>query len=103
MLTAEIEDLIEQGRKFFPGSRKYLANQEVRAAVSKELELLDRSLTASTAAIGSGWSEDADGGLWSDKRVEVLKQLWLSGHSAAQIAEALGARAAMPLSARPGG
>ena len=36
MLAAELEDLTEHGRKFFPGSRKFLANQDARAAVSKE-------------------------------------------------------------------
>ena len=90
MVAAELEDLIENGKKFFPGSRKFLANQEARAAVLKELELLDRRLAASTAVIGNDWSDDADGGQWSGKRVEMLRQLWLSGHSAAQIAEALG-------------
>ena len=90
MLAAELEDLTEHGRKFFPGSRKFLANQDARAAVSKELELLDRRMAAATAVIGSGWSDDSDGGQWSGKRVEMLKQLWLSGHTAAQIAEALG-------------
>lgn len=90
MLAAELEDLTEHGRKFFPGSRKFLANQDARAAVSKELELLDRRMAVATAVIGNGWSDDSDGGQWSGKRVEMLRQLWLSGHSAAQIAEALG-------------
>lgn len=90
MLAAELEDLIEHGKKFFSGSRKFLANQEAQAAARRELELLDRRLAASAAVIGNGWSDDADGGPWSGKRVEMLRQLWLSGYSAAQIAEALG-------------
>ena len=47
-------------------------------------------MAAATAVIGNDWSDDSDSGQWSGKRVEMLRQLWLSGHSAAQIAEALG-------------
>jgi hypothetical protein len=73
--------------------RTFKANQEARAAAAKEVALLERriALAAQPAQpTEPSPSDENDNGPWSAKSAEMLKQLWLSGHSAAQIADALG-------------
>jgi hypothetical protein len=94
MLLAELEDLVETGRKFFAGSRKFIRNRDLRTALEKKLALLDQRIAAaqgSQAQVSrAGQPKKEAEEPWTDKRVELLKRLWVAGHSAGRIADALG-------------
>ena len=93
-LVARLEVLEISGQKFFPRSRKFERNQTERDAVTRQIAALDRRLAAD--GIGDDEAQPApatDNGVdehWSPERVARLRQLWLEGYTARQIANDIG-------------
>lgn len=89
VLAGLLEGLEEKGEKFFPGSRKYLQNQEARSDLARRIAALDARI-AGKQAVSPTDSSDDQASAWSFKRVEMLRQLWLNGVSAGEIARQIG-------------
>ena len=89
VLAGLLEGLEEQGQKFFPGSRKYLQNQEQRADMARRIAVLDAMISGKQATAPAESSDDP-ASKWPFKRVEMLRQLWLNGVSAGEIAKQIG-------------
>lgn len=89
VLTGLLEGLEERGQKFFPGSRKYLQNQEQRADMARRIAVLDDEI-AGKQAMAPSQSSDDPASKWPFKQVEMLRQLWLNGVSAGDIAKQIG-------------
>jgi len=89
VLAGLLEGLEEKGRKFFPGSRKYLQNQEQRADMARRIAALDARI-AGNQPVAPIDSSDDQTSAWSFRRVEMLRQLWLNGVSAGEIAREIG-------------
>jgi GcrA cell cycle regulator len=84
MLAALMVRLEEKGRKFFPGSRKYVQNQEERTELAGRIAALD-------AAMAGNDTPSADQpNAWPVESVEMLRRLWLQGMSANDIGRAIG-------------
>lgn len=93
-LVARLEVLEISGQKFFPRSRKFERNQMERDAVLRQIAALDRHLAADGSKGGEAQpAPAADNGVdehWSPERVARLRELWLEGYTARQIANDLG-------------
>jgi hypothetical protein len=89
VLAGLLDGLEEKGQKFFPGSRKYLQNQEQRADMARRIAALDSMIVGKQAATPAELSDD-HASVWDYKRVEMLRQLWLNGVSAGEIAKQIG-------------
>lgn len=89
VLEGLLKGLEEQGQKFFPGSRKYLQNQEQRADMARRIAVLDDMISGKQATAPAESSDDP-ASKWPFKRVEMLRQLWLNGVSAGEIAKQIG-------------
>jgi hypothetical protein len=89
VLAGLLEGLEEKGQKFFHGSRKYLQNQEQRADMARRIAALDAMIAGKQAATPAE-SRDDPASAWPFKRVEMLRQLWLNGESAGEIARQIG-------------
>ena len=89
LLAGLLEGLEERGQKFFPGSRKYLQNQEQCADMEHRIAALDVMMAGENAATPAELSDDR-ASVWPYKRVEMLRQLWLNGVSAGEIAKQIG-------------
>ena len=93
-LVARLEVLETRGQKFFPRSRKFERNQMERDAVARQIAALDQRLAKNDSEDGEAQpAPAADIGVdehWSPERVARLRQLWLEGYTARQIADDLG-------------
>lgn len=93
-LTARLEVLETRGQKFFPRSRKFERNQMERDAVARQIAALDQRLAKIDSEDGEAQPAPvADNGVdehWSPERVARLRELWLEGYTARQIANDLG-------------
>jgi|CXWL01.1.fsa_nt_gi hypothetical protein len=89
-LTARLEVLETRGQKFFPRSRKFERNQMERDAVSRQIAALDRRLAANGSENGEAQPDIGVDEHWSPERVARLRELWLEGYTARQIANDLG-------------
>lgn len=89
VLAGLLKGLEEEGQKFFSGSRKYLQNQEQRADMARRIAALDDKI-AGKQAIEPAQSNEDLASKWPFKRVEMLRQLWLNGVSAGDIAKQIG-------------
>ena len=89
VLIGLLDGLEGKALKFFPGSRKYLQNQEAQADMVRRIAALDVMIAGNHAAMPAASSDD-QASAWSYKRVEMLKQLWVNGVSAGEIAKQIG-------------
>lgn len=93
-LAARLEVLEISGQKFFPRSRKFERNHTERDAVSRQIAALDLRLASHGIEHGDAQPVPAaDNGVdehWTPERVALLRQLWLEGYTARQIAHDLG-------------
>ena len=93
-LAARLEVLEARGQKYFPRSRKFERNQMERDAISRQIVALDRRLAANGCENGEAQPAPApEMGVdehWSPERVARLRELWLEGYTARQIANDLG-------------
>jgi hypothetical protein len=51
LLVGMLEGLEEKGQRFFPGSRKYIRNQEERAELTKQIAVLDARIAAAAQSV----------------------------------------------------
>ena len=101
MLAEMLDKLEERGQKFFSGSPKYRRNVEERADLARRITELDAKASEDAMPLFADASPaiparpvipltDDQMNAWPVDRVEMLRQLWSQGMSAADIGRAIG-------------
>ena len=89
-LAGQLEALEIQGRKYLPGSPKTRRNLEQRGDLECRIAALDRRIAAASPPALDESEPSAPKLPWTPERVATLTEMWLAGHSANTIAQALG-------------
>lgn len=94
LLTGMLRELEVNGQKFFAGSRKFEHNRLAREEVERKIAALDQcSGTTASDAEPLQATQSVENGTdshWTPERVERLRELWMKGLTANQIAKDLG-------------